>query len=125
MVDFIDEEEGKGGYLGNPLLKKPGEKIEWTIELMQEYQKCMKDPIYFAEKYMKIVHVDKGVIPIKLYDYQKEILEAITFNRRVVANTSRQAGKCCFKKTKIKVKNKKNGNIEEIEIEDFYKKFKS
>ena len=66
-----------GGYLGNPLLKKPGEKIEWTFDLMMEYQKCVKDPIYFAEKYIQIVHVDKGLIPIRLYDYQKEIINSI------------------------------------------------
>jgi hypothetical protein len=81
------------GYLGNPLLKKGGTPIEWTPELIKEYMKCANDPIYFAENYIKIVHVDHGFIPIELYDYQKEIVGAISNNRRVVANTSRQAGK--------------------------------
>ena len=81
------------GYLGNPLLKKGGTPIEWTPELIKEYMKCAEDPIYFAERYIKIVHVDHGFIPIQLYDYQKDIIKAITNNRRVVANTSRQAGK--------------------------------
>jgi hypothetical protein len=81
------------GYLGNPLLKKSGTPIEWTPDMLKEYMKCAGDPIYFAEKYIKIVHVDHGFIPIKLYDYQKDIINAITNNRRVVANTSRQAGK--------------------------------
>lgn len=81
------------GYLGNPLLKKSGTPIEWTPEMLKEYMKCAEDPIYFAERYIKIVHVDHGFIPIKLYDYQKDIIKAITNNRRVVANTSRQAGK--------------------------------
>jgi hypothetical protein len=81
------------GYLGNPLLKRGGTPIEWTPGLIKEYMKCAQDPIYFAENYIKIVHVDHGFIPIELYDYQKEIIEAITNNRRVVANTSRQAGK--------------------------------
>jgi hypothetical protein len=81
------------GYLGNPLLKKSGTPIEWTPDMLKEYMKCAEDPIYFAERYIKIVHVDHGFIPIKLYDYQKDIINAITNNRRVVANTSRQAGK--------------------------------
>jgi len=81
------------GYLGNPLLKRSGLPIEWTQEMLQEYMKCANDSIYFCEKYIKIVHVDHGFIPIKLYDYQKEIIEATLANRRVTCNTSRQAGK--------------------------------
>lgn len=81
------------GYLGNPLIKRSGTKVEWTEEQLAEYAKCMEDPIYFAEKYIKIVHVDHGLIPIRLYDYQKEIVEKITHNRRVTVCTSRQSGK--------------------------------
>ena len=82
-----------GGYLGNPLLKKSRKKLQWTQEMLQEWIKCGQDPIYFAEKYIKIVHVDHGFIPIKLYDYQKEIIVKLTNNRRVTVVTSRQAGK--------------------------------
>ena len=28
------------GYLGNPNLKRVGEKIEWTAEMVQEFVKC-------------------------------------------------------------------------------------
>jgi hypothetical protein len=81
------------GYRGNRKLKSKGLQIEWTQERLQEYIKCAQDPIYFAEKYIQIVHVDHGLIPIVLYDYQKEIMEAINKSRRVTVNTSRQAGK--------------------------------
>ena len=81
------------GYNGNPLLKKARAKIEWTDEMKQEYIKCKLDPIYFAERYIQIVNVDRGLIPIELYDYQKEIIDKITNNRRVTVVTSRQAGK--------------------------------
>lgn len=81
------------GYLGNQNLKGSDTPIEWSPDLVQEFFKCSKDPIYFSEKYIKIVHVDRGLIPIVLYDYQKEIIENITNNRRVVVATSRQAGK--------------------------------
>jgi hypothetical protein len=81
------------GYLGNIHLKKTGEPIEWTPELIKEYLKCAEDPIYFAKKYIKIVHVDRGLIPLDMYDYQKEIVEKITNNRRVAVLTARQSGK--------------------------------
>lgn len=81
------------GYRGNRNLKSKGIQLEWSQERVQEYLKCARDPIYFAEKYIQIVHVDRGLIPIILYDYQKEIMEAIASNRRVTVNTSRQAGK--------------------------------
>jgi hypothetical protein len=81
------------GYNGNANLKRKGIPIEFSNDMISEYLKCSKDPIYFAEKYIQIVHVDHGLIPIKMYDYQKEIATAITDNRRVTVNTSRQAGK--------------------------------
>jgi hypothetical protein len=81
------------GYNGNPLLKKARRQIDWTPQMVQEWLKCAQDPIYFAEKYIKIVHVDHGFIPIRLYDYQKEIIEKLQNNRRVTVVTSRQAGK--------------------------------
>jgi hypothetical protein len=80
-------------YLGNTNLKGKGQKFNWTKKRLKEYLKCAEDPIYFAEEYIKIVHVDHGLIPIKMYEYQKEITKLITDNRRVAVVTSRQAGK--------------------------------
>jgi len=81
------------GYLGNIHLKKTGEPIEWSPELIREYLKCAEDPVYFAKKYIKIVHVDHGLIPLDMYEYQKEIVEKITNNRRLAVLTARQSGK--------------------------------
>tara|TARA_R110000803_G_scaffold125103_1_gene192799 strand:+ start:1300 stop:2919 length:1620 start_codon:yes stop_codon:yes gene_type:complete len=88
MVDSTDR-----GYNGNVNLKRKGTPIEFTNDMVAEFLKCAQDPIYFSEKYIQIVHVDHGLIPIQMYDYQKEIAKAITNNRRVTVNTSRQAGK--------------------------------
>ena len=88
----LDESNIKG-YNGNVNIKRKGMTIEFDQEMVTEFVKCAKDPTYFSEKYIKIVHVDHGLIPIKMYDYQKDIIEAITHNRRVTVNTSRQAGK--------------------------------
>lgn len=81
------------GYLGNEHLKKTGTPIEWTPELLREYAKCAEDPVYFARKYIKIVHPDKGLVPFKMYDYQEEIVDKIFHNRRVAVLTARQSGK--------------------------------
>ena len=81
------------GYLGNLNLKRKGTNIEWTEEKVQEFIRCAKDPTYFAEKYINIVHVDRGLIPIHLYEYQREIIKKITNHRRCAVVTSRQAGK--------------------------------
>src|SRR6478736_326692 len=80
-------------YLGNPLLKRPGVKIEWTPEYAIEYAKCQKDPIYFLENYMKIVHLDEGLVPFILRDYQREIVISLHTNRHTIITTARQAGK--------------------------------
>ena len=81
------------GYLGNSHLKKVQEEIEFTPELIKEYLKCSNDPVYFSKEYIKIVHVDKGLVPFEMYDYQKSIVKKITDNRRMAVLTARQSGK--------------------------------
>lgn len=90
MTNKLDKSES---YLGNQNIKKSGVAVSWTNEQQDEYFKCMNDPLYFAEKYVKVVSLDKGFIPIRLYDFQKEVLTKITNERNVVVATSRQAGK--------------------------------
>jgi len=89
IADIVDYRS----YLGNVNLKRKGVSIDWTEDMVQEFVKCVKDPIYFAEQYIQIVHVDHGLIPIVCYDYQKEIIRKTTDNRRTCVVTSRQAGK--------------------------------
>ena len=42
-------------YLGNPLLKKANTTHEFTEDQVLEIVKCMNDPVYFANNYVKIV----------------------------------------------------------------------
>lgn len=49
-------------YLGNNNLKRSNIKIEWTQEQVAEYIKCANDVDYFCSTYVKIVHVDKGLV---------------------------------------------------------------
>jgi len=81
------------GYKGNSLLKKSGTNIEWTPEMVEEWQKCAADPIYFTQNYIKIIHVDKGIINFIPYDYQEEIIRTVHDNRYTIVLTGRQSGK--------------------------------
>ena len=80
-------------YLGNPNLKSVGQPVEWTEESVAEYQKCMGDPQYFIETYVKIVHVDKGLVPFDMYDYQRKMIYNFINERFVICKMPRQSGK--------------------------------
>jgi hypothetical protein len=80
-------------YLGNPLLKKSNVPVEWTKDQIIEYQKCMEDPIYFIKNYIKIVSLDEGLVPFRLYDFQEEIVNTIHDNRFTICKLPRQSGK--------------------------------
>ena len=81
------------GYLGNANLKPSGVDIEFTEDQVKEYMKCAKDPVYFIRNYVKVVSLDKGLIPFDLYNYQEELLNIIHNNRFAIAKLPRQSGK--------------------------------
>jgi hypothetical protein len=81
------------GYNGNSLIKTVGAKQDWTLEQVQEWTKCKEDPIYFIEKYIKIVTLDYGLQPMKLYPFQRDIILGIVNNNKVIACCARQLGK--------------------------------
>ena len=83
----------KKGYLGNINLKEAGVNIQFTEDQVKEYIKCSQDPIYFIQKYIKVVSLDEGLVPFDLYDYQKDIVEKVHNNRFVIAKLPRQSGK--------------------------------
>jgi hypothetical protein len=112
-------------YLGNPNLRHAQEKIEFTEELLEEYLKCKEDIVYFAENYFKIVSIDEGEINIPLYEFQKRMLKAFVGDdedprKSVVCLSSRQIGKCVSGNSNILIKNKKTGEIREMEIGKFH-----
>ena len=80
-------------YLGNPNVKRDGVQQQWTSELVQEYSKCMKDPTYFCEKYVKVISLDDGLVPFKLYPYQQEMFKHFNDNRFNIVLACRQSGK--------------------------------
>ena len=85
--------EENSAYLGNPNLKKVNTPHEFTKEQILEYQKCEKNPSYFIETYCKIVSLDEGLIPFKMYNFQKDIIGTIHNNRFTICKLPRQSGK--------------------------------
>ena len=74
-------------------VKKPGKKEyiskEEYEQRVKEIVRCRRDICYFAEKYFKIINLDKGLMTIKLYDKQKELLKFFTNERRCICLAAR------------------------------------
>lgn len=105
-------------------VKKPNQveyiaKSEWE-ERIQSIAHAKRDIAWWAETFFHIVTLDKGLTKIKLYDKQRELLTFIADNTRILTLASRQTGKCVFKDTLVKIRNKHTGEIQEIKILDLF-----
>lgn len=116
-------------YKGNENLRRAGENIDYTPEMIEEVMRCAEDPIHFAEAYFTVIHPDRGQELIKLYEFQKKMIKAYvdTPNGKShsIVCVPRQAGKCFSRFVKINIKNKKTGEIKELEVEEFYDSIKT
>lgn len=81
------------GYLGNPLVKRDGVEQTFSQEELSEYIRCMNDPAYFAQKYIKIINLDKGLVSFDLYPYQEDMFNHFNSNRFSIVLACRQSGK--------------------------------
>ena len=80
-------------YLGNPNLKKANTAIDFTPDEVAEVLKCSEDPVYFIKNYIKIVSLDKGLIPFDMYHFQEEMVSKFHDHRFNIAKLPRQSGK--------------------------------
>jgi hypothetical protein len=80
-------------YLGNPLLKKANTKHEFSGNQIEEFINCSRDPVYFANNYIKIVTLDHGLQPFTMYPFQKNMLRSFHDNRFNICKLPRQSGK--------------------------------
>lgn len=81
------------GYLGNPLVKRDGVQQTFSQDELSEYIKCMNDASYFANKYIKIINLDSGLVPFSLYPYQQNMFDHFNDNRFSIVLACRQSGK--------------------------------
>lgn len=91
-------------YRNNPRIKGTNVHLQYTKEQIEEYMKCKEDPVYFITNYVKVVHVDRGLVSFDLYDFQVEFIRAMHENRKVLLNTARQVGKCVAEDTMITIR---------------------
>ena len=89
---MVDNQQSTA-YLGNKNLKKSDVQLEFTKEQIEEYVKCAGNVEYFCSTYVKIVHVDKGLVQFKPYEYQKRMFKAFDDNRYSICKMPRQVGK--------------------------------
>ena len=80
-------------YLGNPNLKKANTQIQFSANQIEEFMRCKNDPIYFTQKYVKIVSLDEGLVPFKPYKFQEKLIKRFHKNRFNICKMPRQTGK--------------------------------
>lgn len=80
-------------YIRMPNLKKCYVPTQWTQEMMEEWLRCQRDVVYFAENYSAIETGDHGIVKIQLRDYQREMLRIISKDRNSIFRLPRQVGK--------------------------------
>ena len=75
------------------LVKQAHAKTTYTLHQKREIFKCMNDPLYFMQNYLRIQHPTKGAIKFEAYEYQKQLIDCYWKNTSVVAMLPRQTGK--------------------------------
>ena len=80
-------------YNSNSNLKSAGQELQFGEFEVTEYMKCADDPVYFINTYCKIVTLDHGLQPFKLYPCQENKIRIIHENRKVILMEGRQQGK--------------------------------
>lgn len=80
-------------YQNNPNLPSEQYRHSFTQHELDEYIKCAEDPVYFSLKYIRIINVDKGLIPFDMWDFQKSMMNTFHNNRFSICKLPRQVGK--------------------------------
>jgi len=93
----------------NLSIKKAYAQTEYTPESIQDLIRCKNDPLYFIEKFVKVQHPTKGILPMQLYEYQKRMLTAIHEQKECIILAARQSGKCVFEDTELVIIKKPTG----------------
>lgn len=67
--------------------------MSYTEFELQEIIRCRDDIAYFANNHIKILHIDLGVIQIKLNDFQNTAIRKYNTEKTFFIPTARQEGK--------------------------------
>lgn len=77
----------------NDFIKKPNSHDSYTPDQLYDIDMCEQDPFYFIEKFVKVQHPTKGSLPLILYPFQRDMINAFHNYGKVIALTGRQLGK--------------------------------
>lgn len=61
-------------------------------QILEEYGKCLMDPVYAIETYLKTFDTQRGYVPFKLFPRQKEVISNYEDFRYNLVTKPRQAG---------------------------------
>ena len=125
-------EKDKNNFIFNndelATLNKPNQLItarnkEEFEQMIMAIARSKRDIVWWAENFFRIVSLNTGLSIIKLYDKQKQMLRHLVENDRNIVLSSRQTGKCVQYDSHVKIRNKKTGQIETIEIGKLFDRF--
>jgi hypothetical protein len=80
-------------FKGNASLPPADATYAYNVEELREFVKCSQDPVYFIKTYMKIIQVDKGLVPFEMWEFQENMVRCYHENRFSITMCSRQVGK--------------------------------
>lgn len=90
---FKDRDNRRARYMGDMDLRRAEQSKPMTAEMTAEFVRCRDDIVYFVKKYMRIVHVDHGMVLFNLWPFQEDMLRNMEHNRFFVSKCPRQVGK--------------------------------
>lgn len=93
FLTYKNSSEKRTRYLGDSDLRRAKTKLAMTPAMRDEWRKCRDDIVYFVKTYMRIVHVDHGMVLFKLWPFQERMLKNMEHNRFFVSKCPRQVGK--------------------------------
>ncbi len=124
-TDFTCDVDGKKfKYISNPKLKAADTRLAFEKEHIKELKRCSNDKEYFARRYYKIITQDDGLVNIDLRPYQLDCLNVFDENRFSILKYPRQTGKCQVYDIIIHLRNKKTGELRDMEIGKLYEELK-
>jgi hypothetical protein len=68
------------------------QEFKYTIEQLNEFVRCSNDPKYFIDNYCTTHSFHSGYVPLKLRDYQKDMIDVFHNNERSISVMARQLG---------------------------------
>lgn len=93
MFDEDSQYKKEDAYNGNSKLKKAGVETQFSEWELDELEKCQNDVHYFIANYCMIISLDDGLVPFRMFGYQKKMVDIVLANRFSIFKWPRQMGK--------------------------------